>query len=79
MMIQGLIVVLSALAVWLVNQPRQDLARWGPVVGLASQPAWLYATWQAEQWGMFALSLFYGYAWGVGIHNQWGRSWLRKS
>lgn len=33
--------------------------KWAPVVGLAGQPFWLYATGTAQQWGMFALSCAY--------------------
>lgn len=33
--------------------------RWAPVVGLAGQPFWLYATGSEGQWGMFALCCAY--------------------
>jgi len=32
---------------------------WAPVVGLAGQPFWLYATGSHGQWGMFALCCAY--------------------
>lgn len=34
-------------------------------------PFWLWATFHAEQWGIFAVSLWYTYAWCQGIYNYW--------
>tara|TARA_R110002153_G_scaffold78418_5_gene200835 strand:+ start:4334 stop:4567 length:234 start_codon:yes stop_codon:yes gene_type:complete len=42
-----------------------------PVIGLAGQPFWLYATFSQDQWGMFALSVCYTAAWALGIKNKW--------
>lgn len=47
-----------------------ELHRWGYVLGLASQPLWIAATWRARQWGMLALSIFYVGAWWQGIANR---------
>jgi hypothetical protein len=47
--------------------------RWGFVVGLASQPFWILATWRARsprgdrRWGMFVLSCAYLFVWIFGI------------
>lgn len=48
--------------------------RWSPVLGLLSQPFWLYTTWHGHQWGIFTVSFVYGgiYAWGFWNH------WLRR-
>lgn len=79
-MIQGAILILSAAAMWLVSG-RSRHARLGWALGLASQPFWLYATFEADQWGMFALAVFYTFAWANGLWNH-GRSgqkveWMR--
>ncbi|MBR8137216.1 hypothetical protein [Burkholderia cenocepacia] len=48
----------AAGAVYLLNgTPRQQ--RWGAVVGLVGQPAWLYLTWSTLEWGMFVVSVFF--------------------
>lgn len=54
-------------------EPRHqtDMAAMG--VHLWSQPFWFYATWKAEQWGIFALCFFYTYSWARGL-----RQWLPK-
>lgn len=67
-LVQALLLVLSAGAITLLALPA-PYQRWGYVVGLASQPLWLVATWRARQWGMFALALWYVGAWSVGISN----------
>lgn len=62
------ILVLSPLAILLLAEPG-PASRWGFVVGLASQPAWIYATARARQRGMLAISLLYLAIWIRGIVN----------
>lgn len=62
------IVVLSPIAIYLLAESGPD-ARWGFVVGLCSQPFWIYATAKARQLGMFAISLLYLAIWIRGILN----------
>lgn len=71
---QWWITVFGVSAIFLVNRHEPHIRRWGPVMGIISQPAWFYATWQAEQWGIFALSVFYAYSWAMGVYNGWLRS-----
>lgn len=49
---------LSAVYMSMVSESERA-RRWAPVVGLAGQPFWLWATGSAHQWGMFALCLAY--------------------
>ena len=65
------IFVLGPGAIWLANDPRPRVARWGCVVGMISQPFWFYATIKGHQWGILGASLFYTYAWARGIYYQW--------
>jgi hypothetical protein len=67
---QAAILILSAAAMWLVSG-RSRHACLGWALGLASQPLWLWETWQAAQWGMFALAVFYTGAWARGLANHW--------
>jgi len=60
------IAVLGALAAWL-SQAR----RWAPVFGMLGQPFWFYASWKAEQWGIFAVSVLYALAWMKGLWVYW--------
>lgn len=69
MLTQAAILVLSAVAALMVASVGR-WHRWGFVVGLCSQPFWLTATWQAEQWGIFALAVYYTFMWCVGIYRQ---------
>lgn len=67
-LIQIFIVLTSAGAIWLINQ-KKPWARWGSVIGLVGQPLWLYTSFQAEQWGVFTLTIFYMFSWSQGIYN----------
>lgn len=66
--VQVAILVLSPIAILLISGVG-PLARWGFVVGLASQPFWIYATFRARQRGMFVISVVYLGIWIRGIVN----------
>jgi len=69
--IQTAIALTAGLAIWLTQQPDQELARYASIVGLIGQPFWFYTSFKAKQWGIFALTWFYTYAWLVGFYNFW--------
>ncbi len=68
--IQAAITLLSGAAIWLVSR-KEHWRRWGYILGLLSQPLWLYVTYEAKQWGMFTLSVWYTYSWIQGVWNYW--------
>ena len=68
---QAVIGVCGLTSVWLTNDHREPVRRWACVFGLAAQPAWFYATWQAEQWGIFALAFIYTLGWYRGFRHHW--------
>jgi hypothetical protein len=70
MILQIIIVVTSALGIWLVTR-EEDWKRWGYIIGLIGQPFWLYSAIPNKQWGIALLSLFYIYSWSQGIYNFW--------
>lgn len=74
MIAQALILLLGTMAVWCSQSPATRAQRWAPVLGLIAQPFWIITTWQAEQWGMLALSLVYTAAWLRGIRTYWLQS-----
>jgi hypothetical protein len=53
----------GVIAVWLTQDKRESWRRWAPIFGLLAQPFWFYAAWKAEQWGIFAITTLYTYAW----------------
>lgn len=71
MLDQIAIAILGGLSVWLTNSPDFVARRWAAVAGIAAQPFWIHATFAAEQWGMFALSLVFVVGWGRGIYHHW--------
>ena len=62
---------LGVSAIWLSQCAQAAARRWAPVLGLAGQPFWFYAAFQAQQWGILVLCGFYTLAWAKGIHTHW--------
>ncbi len=65
------IAILGVSAVYLSQDSRLEHRRWSSVLGLLGQPFWFWATWKAQQWGIFALCFVYTYAWARGFWNNW--------
>ena len=68
--IQSWIIIFGCSAIWFVGRT-EKWKRYGYILGLLSQPAWLYTSIKSNQWGIFILSLWYTYAWGQGVYNYW--------
>lgn len=68
MIIQILIFTLSALAMFLITR-KESWSKYGYIIGLISQPFWLWTSYEHSQWGIFALGIFYCYTWIQGIYN----------
>lgn len=71
---QVVIGLFGATAIWLSQQHRAHLKKWACICGLITQPAWYYASYKAEQWGIFAVSFLYTYSWTVGVWNHFVRA-----
>lgn len=65
--LQAWVFISGALSIWLLSDPRSRFHRHGCWIGLLAQPVWLLTTFQAHQWGMFALSLIYSASFLRGI------------
>ncbi len=65
------IALTGAVAIWLSQQGNESLKKYACILGLIGQPFWFYATYKAEQWGIFGLTFFYTYSWLVGFKNNW--------
>lgn len=68
---QAAIALTGVVAVFLSQDGRASWRRSACVFGLAGQPFWFYATWTAEQWGIFALSFLYAASWARGFWTNW--------
>jgi len=68
---QIMIAVTGCLAIYLTQQNKAEPKRYACVVGLLGQPFWIYETFINDQLGMFALTIFYTFAWLLGIKNNW--------
>lgn len=65
------IAVFGVAAIRLSQDARENVRRWGCIAGLCAQPFWFYTTAINEQWGIFALSFFYTWAWFKGVRVYW--------
>lgn len=73
MMAQISIGLLGVVAAFLSQDELAARRRYACLFGLAAQPFWFYATWKAQQYGIFALSFFYAASWLRGFINHWVR------
>ena len=71
MIVQSCIFIFGMSAVWLANDARPEVRRFGCICGLIAQPFWYYETFTNGQWGIFCSSFFYTYSWARGFYNQW--------
>jgi hypothetical protein len=58
-------------AVFLSQSHELRIRKYACLFGMASQPFWFYATWKAEQWGIFILCVMYAVCWAIGIYRFW--------
>ncbi|MFM0270128.1 hypothetical protein PQQ59_06055 [Paraburkholderia aspalathi] len=63
--------VLGAVAAFLSQDPNAGRRRFACLFGLAGQPFWFIETWRAGEWGMFALSILWAFAWSRGFATYW--------
>lgn len=68
---QIVIAVCGTSSAWLSQSPNRKTQRYGCLFGLFAQPFWMYATFTAGQWGIFALSFLYTAAWARGVKTYW--------
>jgi hypothetical protein len=71
MITQAAIAVFGLTAIWFSQSTNVKQRKFAPILGLCSQPFWFYATYSAEQWGIFVLAVFYTLAWCRGIKTYW--------
>jgi hypothetical protein len=63
------IALLGVTAIWLSQGEKGK--KYACIFGLLAQPFWFYATWKAEQWGIFGLTFLYTLAWARGVYTNW--------
>lgn len=68
---QIVIPLVGVTAIWLTQSPNEKARRYACLFGLAGQPFWLWATYEAQQWGIFAVCLLYAASWARGFRTHW--------
>lgn len=63
--------LLGVTAVFLSQDHRHGVRRYSCLFGLCAQPFWFYATWKAQQWGIFSLCFLYAFSWARGLKQYW--------
>jgi hypothetical protein len=72
---QCMIATFGVAAVWLSQDAREARRRFACLFGLAGQPAWFYAAYSTQQWGVFLLCFLYSFCWLRGLIYHWGQCW----
>lgn len=67
------IAIFGVAAIRLSQDERESVRRWACLFGMLAQPFWFYTTAVNGQWGIFALSFFYTWAWWKGVRMYWLR------
>lgn len=71
-MLQALIAITAAIAVYLILLPESDRRRrWGCIVGMAGQPGWLINAWSLETWGALVGALAFTVAYLSDFRRVW--------
>lgn len=69
---QVLLAALSISAIALTQLTTNERwTRWAPILGLASQPFWFVAGWEAKQYGNLVVASAVTIVWLVGIYRAW--------
>lgn len=78
MIIQLAILLTGVVAIYLSQQSNEKLQKYACLFGLAGQPFWMITTYESQQFGIFALTFLYTFAWAKGLHNYWIKPRLQK-
>lgn len=71
-LLQALIAITSAVAVYLMLLPESDpRRRWACVVGMVGQPGWLLQAWTSAQWGAWVGSVAFTVAYLSDFRRVW--------
>lgn len=68
---QAVIAFTGTVAIFLTQSKSAETRKYACLFGIAGQPFWIYSTYQAAQWGIFALTFLYTLAWARGIYTHW--------
>lgn len=60
--------IMSMTTVYLLTR-KDDIKKYGYIVGLVSQPFWLFTTWYHHQPGLFIAAIFFTVRWSMGIKH----------
>lgn len=69
---QYTILILGPLAIWILAR-KDQYARYGFIIGLASQPFWFYTLTYNRQWPILIVSIVYAVAFAKGVYNNFIR------
>ena len=68
---QFLMVFFSALAIYLMQQPNEQLIKYSSIVGLMGQPFWFRLCFKTKDFGLFVCSVMYTALYFYGFYNYW--------
>jgi len=60
---QIIIAITGGLSSWMIHDTRKKVRFYACLLALIGQPAWFYAAYVANQWGILAMDVIYTMAW----------------
>jgi hypothetical protein len=63
-----MIALLGTATIWMLAQ-NKPWSKWGFVIGLISEPFWLYSAVMSKQWGIILMCIVYTGCYIIGIKN----------
>lgn len=67
--VQFLILILGATVAFMVGSKSTRVRFWGFVLAVLHQPLWIFAAWEAGQWGQCLLAIWYTVSYARGVWN----------
>lgn len=75
----GLILVMGAAGAYFISSSDRKIKFYGFLIGVLSEPIWMYVTLATGNWGIFLLSLWYLICNIRGVYNHRGKNEDRNS
>jgi hypothetical protein len=66
---QIIIALTGCASAWMIHSTDKKIRLWACVFALVGQPAWFYAAWHAQQWGILVMDVVYTAGWIRGFLN----------
>ena len=68
---QLIIAVTGCASSWMIHSTDKKVRAWACAIAMVGQPAWIYAAYEANQWGIVLVDIIYTAGWIRGSITNW--------